>query len=56
MNYARYKRGETKENHAGRNHEYWRRASKALFKVTESAYNTPPPLGSPNPIRVTFTL
>jgi len=28
-------------------------ASKALFKVTESAKSTEPPLGNPNPMRVT---
>jgi len=36
-----------------RNHEYARRPSRALFRVTESAYNTPPPLGRPKPIRIT---
>ena len=42
-------------NAAGRNHEYARRPSRALLSVTESAYSTPPPLGRPNPIRVTCT-
>lgn len=54
--YARKTTAETKRRSpTGRNHEYARRPSRALFRVTESAYSTPPPLGRPKPIRVVFT-